>query len=39
KGRKEIFHIHTRGMPLEDDVALNRYSEITYGFAGADIMA
>lgn len=39
KGRKEIFQIHTRGMPLEDDVALNRYSEITYGFAGADIMA
>jgi len=39
KGRKEIFQIHTRGMPLEDDVALDRYSEITYGFAGADIMA
>ncbi len=39
KGRKEIFQIHTRGMPLEDDVFLNRYSEITYGFAGADIMA
>ena len=39
KGRKEIFQIHTRGMPLEDDVVLNRYSEITYGFAGADIMA
>jgi len=39
KGRKEIFQIHTRGMPLEDDVALNRYSEITHGFAGADIMA
>ncbi len=39
KGRKEIFQIHTRGMPLEEDVALNRYSEITYGFAGADIMA
>jgi len=39
KGRKEIFQIHTRGMPLEEDIALNRYSEITYGFAGADIMA
>ena len=39
KGRKEILQIHTRGMPLEDDVALNRYSEITHGFAGADIMA
>ena len=39
KGRKEIFQIHTRGMPLEDDVFLDRYAEITYGFAGADIMA
>ncbi len=39
KGRKEILQIHTRGMPLEDDVVLNQYSEITHGFAGADIMA
>jgi len=39
KGRKEIFQIHTRGMPLEEDVNLNQYSEITHGFAGADIMA
>jgi len=39
KGRKEIFQIHTRGMPLENDVDLDNYSEITYGFVGADIMA
>jgi transitional endoplasmic reticulum ATPase len=39
KGRKEILQIHTRGMPLEDDVNLTRYAEITYGFVGADIMA
>ncbi len=39
KGRKEIFQIHTRGMPLEPDVDLNNYSEITHGFVGADIMA
>jgi transitional endoplasmic reticulum ATPase len=39
KGRKEIFQIHTRGMPLEDDVNLDDYSEITHGFVGADIMA
>ncbi|MFX0037468.1 MAG: AAA family ATPase, partial [Candidatus Hermodarchaeota archaeon] len=39
KGRKEIFQIHTRGMPLEDDVDLNNYAEITHGFVGADIMA
>ena len=39
KGRKEIFQIHTRGMPLEEDVNLDEYSEITHGFVGADIMA
>jgi len=39
KGRKEIFQIHTRGMPLEEDVDLDGYAEITYGFVGADIMA
>ncbi|MBD3195885.1 MAG: CDC48 family AAA ATPase [Candidatus Lokiarchaeota archaeon] len=39
KGRKEIFQIHTRGMPLEIDVDLERYAEITHGFVGADIMA
>ncbi|HEC38357.1 MAG TPA: AAA family ATPase, partial [bacterium] len=38
-GRKEIFQIHTRGMPLEDDVKLDHYAEITHGFVGADIMA
>ena len=39
KGRKEIFQIHTRGMPLEDNVNLDNYAEITHGFVGADIMA
>ncbi|MFW9929831.1 MAG: CDC48 family AAA ATPase, partial [Candidatus Thorarchaeota archaeon] len=39
KGRKEIFQIHTRGMPLEDDVDLDKYANISYGFVGADIMA
>ena len=39
KGRKEVFQIHTRGMPLEEDVNLDEYSEITHGFVGADIMA
>jgi len=39
KGRKEIFQIHTRGMPLEEDVNLDEYSETTHGFVGADIMA
>ena len=39
KGRKEIFQIHTRGMPLEKDIDLDSYAEITHGFVGADIMA
>ncbi|MFX1574159.1 MAG: CDC48 family AAA ATPase [Promethearchaeota archaeon] len=39
KGRKEIFQIHTRGMPLEENVNLDNYAEITHGFVGADIMA
>ena len=39
KGRKEIFQIHTRGMPLKENVNLSQYAEITHGFVGADIMA
>jgi len=39
EGRKEIFQIHTRGMPLDSDVNLDEYAEITHGFVGADIMA
>jgi transitional endoplasmic reticulum ATPase len=39
KGRKEIFQIHTRGMPLEPNVSLDEYAKITHGFVGADIMA
>ena len=39
KSRKEILQIHTRGMPLEPDVELDRYATITHGFVGADIMA
>jgi len=39
EGRKEIFQIHTRGMPLSEDVALDDYAARTYGFVGADISA
>ncbi len=39
KSRKEIFQIHSRGMPLKDDVKLDSYAEISHGFVGADIMA
>ena len=36
-GRAEILQIHTRGMPLEEDVDLDRYAEHTHGFVGADL--
>jgi len=38
-GRLEILDVHTRGMPLADDVDLVRISEITHGFVGADLEA
>ena len=37
--RIEIFQIHTRGMPLSDDVRLEYISDRTHGFVGADISA
>ncbi len=36
-GRKEILQVHTRGMPLTDDIDLDRYAENTHGFVGADL--
>jgi transitional endoplasmic reticulum ATPase len=36
-GRKEILQIHTRGMPLSDDVSLGHLADETHGFVGADI--
>ncbi len=39
KGRKEILQIHTRHMPLTDDVNLDGISDRTYGYVGADIEA
>jgi transitional endoplasmic reticulum ATPase len=38
-GRKEILQIHTRGMPLAEDVNLDEMAEITHGFVGADLAA
>jgi transitional endoplasmic reticulum ATPase len=37
EGRLEILQIHTRGMPLTDDVDLEDLSKITHGFVGADL--
>ena len=38
-GRNEILQIHTRGMPLEDDVDIDELADITHGFVGADLAA
>jgi transitional endoplasmic reticulum ATPase len=37
KGRKEVLQIHTRNMPLSDDVSIDWLSQVTYGFVGADL--
>lgn len=39
KGRLEILQIHTRNMPLAEDVSLEKIAEITYGYTGADLVA
>ena len=36
-GRYEILQIHTRGMPLAQDVDLKRLSEMSHGYTGADL--
>jgi transitional endoplasmic reticulum ATPase len=36
-GRKEILQVHTRGMPLTEDIDLEQYAENTHGFVGADL--
>ena len=38
-GRHEILMIHTRGMPLADDVDLNWLADKTHGYSGADLSA
>ena len=37
KARLEIFQVHSRGMPLSSDVDLQRLSELSSGYVGADI--
>ena len=36
-GRREILSIHTRGMPLHEDVDLDEVASATQGFVGADM--
>ena len=38
-GRYEILQIHTRGMPIHEDVDLRTIAEKTHGFVGADVEA
>jgi transitional endoplasmic reticulum ATPase len=38
-GRREILEIHSRGMPLAEDVDLDRLAAISHGFVGADLEA
>ncbi len=38
-GRREVLGIHTRGMPLAEDVDLDALARTTYGFVGADLGA
>jgi transitional endoplasmic reticulum ATPase len=36
-GREEVLQVHTRGMPLAEDIDLGTYAENTHGFVGADL--
>jgi transitional endoplasmic reticulum ATPase len=37
EGRLEILNIHTRGMPVEENVNLKQIAKVTHGFVGADL--
>ncbi|MHB8602733.1 MAG: CDC48 family AAA ATPase [Nitrosotalea sp.] len=37
KGRKDILLIHTRNMPLSDDVNADKIASISHGYVGADL--
>jgi transitional endoplasmic reticulum ATPase len=37
KGRADILNIHTRNMPLADNVELKRIAAVSHGYVGADL--
>ena len=37
--RKEILQVHTRGMPITEDVNISHYASKTHGYSGADLEA
>ncbi|ABN70219.1 AAA family ATPase, CDC48 subfamily [Staphylothermus marinus F1] len=39
RARREILAVHTRNMPLEEDVDLDKIAEMTHGYTGADLAA
>ncbi|MEM3349441.1 MAG: CDC48 family AAA ATPase [Saccharolobus sp.] len=39
QGRLEILQIHTRNMPLSNDVDLEKLADVTHGYTGADLAA
>ncbi|PUA33083.1 MAG: AAA family ATPase [Zestosphaera tikiterensis] len=39
QGRLEILQIHSRNVPLSEDVSLEKIAEVTHGFTGADLAA
>lgn len=39
QGRLEILQIHTRAMPLEEGLDLEKLAAVTHGFVGADLAA
>ena len=39
EGRLEILQIHTRGMPLDKDVDLEKIANMSHGFVGADLQS
>jgi len=36
-GRLQILGVHSRGMPLDENIDLERLADLTHGFVGADI--
>ncbi len=37
QGRLEVLQIHTRGMPLTEEVDLSKIASVTHGFVGSDL--
>ena len=37
KGRTDILNIHTRNMPLHEDVDIKRIASVSHGYVGADL--